>query len=274
MHWACFLLLEAASLVLLFRLNPYQQSIWFSKANTVAGWMAEGQHQIEAYINLGDENQKLLADNLRLQAELETMRQRMTQAQADTTIKTMTDSLDRQDFRLIPARVVDNSVRQRDNIMVINRGSIDGVQPEMGVVCGGGVVGIIGQVGSRFSTVLPILNQHSSISCRIRGTNYFGYLRWHGGDAMKAAMEDVPRHARIRVGDRVETSGYSNIFPGGILIGKVEKVGNSPDGLAFELTIALNTDLGNVEHVAVMDGAFRSEIKALDKKAAPDTHTD
>lgn len=269
MHWACFLLLEGVSLVLLFRFNPYQRSVWFGKATRVAGTMADVSHRVQSHMHLGEENRRLMMENLRLQREREQWRRHREQAPADTAIADLMNEASDHDstFRLIPARVVDNSIRRGDNLIVINRGSDHGVQPEMGVVCGTGVVGIVSQVSRHFSVVIPVLNRHSSISCRLAQTNYFGYLRWHGGDALKAVVEDVPHHATVKRGDRVETSGFSSVFPGGITLGTVERVGNSKDGLAYELTVRLTADLACVEQVAVVDGTRRDEIARLRQEA-------
>lgn len=269
LHWACFLLFEGASLVLLFRFNPYQQSVFFGKATLVAGTAAQVQHDIRKQMHLGQENQRLMIENLKLQRRMEQLRQHATDPEADSAIaRLMADSTGPDpDLRLIPARVVDNSLRQANNIIVIDRGSDHGVRPEMGVVCGTGVVGIVSQVSPRFSAVVPVLNRHSSISCRLAGTNHFGYLRWHGGDALRATVEDVPRHAIVKRGEHVETSGFSNVFPPGIRLGTVERVGNSKDGLAYELTIRLTADLACVEHVAVVDGTYRDEMQRLKQEA-------
>lgn len=269
MHWACFLLFEVASLVLLFRFNPYQESVFFGHATQVAATMAQAEHNVQRHMNLGRENQQLMIDNIRLQQRMERLRRHTTAPDADSAIaRLMSDSTGPDpDLRLIPARVVDNSLRRANNIMVIDRGSDHGVTPEMGVVCGTGVVGIVSQVSPRFSVVIPVLNSHSSISCRLSGTNHFGYLRWHGGDALRATVEDVPRHATVKPGERVETSGFSNVFPPGIMLGTVERVANSKDGLAYELTVRLTADLGCVEHVAVVDDTRRREMARLKQEA-------
>ena len=148
-------------------------------------------------------------------------------------------------------------------MMVVDKGSDDGIEPEMGVVSGTGVVGIVSAVTPHHALVLSILNSHSSISCRLRGTEYFGYLKWKGGSPLRAYMDDVPRHASIRKGDVVETSGFSSVFPAGIFLGKVAKIGNSRDGLAYELEILLSTDLANIRHVAVISNPDKTELDSL-----------
>ena len=76
-------------------------------------------------------------------------------------------------------------------------------------------------------------------------------------------MDDVPRHAHIKKGDIVETSGFSNVFPAGIFLGKVAEIKNSSDGLAYELEILLSTDLANIRHVNVIDNHDKAELDSL-----------
>lgn len=253
LHWVVFLLLEIVSLVLLFRFNPYQESVWFSRANQVSASIDELEHQLTAYLNLRHENRQLTQENLFLQHRLEQMRRLLEKVPTDTAVSNHLLTMEQAGMRMIPARICDNSVRQRDNIILINRGAHDGIKTEMGVVCGTGVVGIVAQVGPRHSTVLPVLNSKSSISCRIRGSNYFGYLRWQGGSPLMAQLTDVPHHAKVRIGDVVETSGFSNIFPAGIFVGRVEKIRNSKDGLSYQLDVHLSADLSNTQEVLVIE---------------------
>jgi rod shape-determining protein MreC len=76
-------------------------------------------------------------------------------------------------------------------------------------------------------------------------------------------MDDVPRHAHIQKGDIVETSGFSNVFPAGIFLGKVAEIKNSSDGLAFELEIQLSTNLANIRHVGVINNRNKAELDSL-----------
>ena len=91
-----------------------------------------------------------------------------------------------------------------------------------------------------------MLNRQSNISCTIKDRGYFGYLHWDGGYTDMAYVDDVPRHARFRKGDYVVTSGYSEVFPAGIMVGQVKYVFNSADGLSFRLKVKLATDFGNL----------------------------
>ena len=265
-HWALFLLLEVLSGFLLFQYNHYQGSIWFTQANTAAAIVHEWEGNVLSYLRMPAENAALVRRNIILQQKLDALRHELTlreQADApqDSTLRNVL-----KDFTLIPARIVDNSVRKRDNMIVINAGSNDGVRPEMGVVSGTGVVGIVSAVTPHHALVMSVLNSHSSISCRLRGTEYFGYLKWKGGKPLRAYMDDVPRHAHIRKGDIIETNGFSNVFPEGIFLGRVAEIKNSSDGLAYELEILLGTDFANLRHVSVIDNHNKAELDSLSVK--------
>ena len=262
-HWAIFLLLEVLSGLLLFKYNSYQGSIWFTQANTAAAYVHEWEAKAFAYLRMPAENAELVQRNILLQHETDSLRHLLAEALKDSSATEKKQNTLLQDIKLIPAHIVDNSVRNRDNLLVINAGSNAGVEPEMGVVSGTGVVGIVSAVTPHYSLVISILNSHSSISCRLRRTDYFGYLKWKGGNTLRAYMEDVPRHAHLKVGDIVETSGFSNVFPAGIFLGKVAKIKNSSDGLAYELEILLGTDMSNLRHVNVISNLNKKELDSL-----------
>ena len=262
-HWAIFLLLEVLSGLLLFKYNSYQGSIWFTQANTAAAYVHEWEAKAFAYLRMPAENAELVQRNILLQHETDSLRHLLAEALKGSSATEKKQNTLLQDIKLIPAHIVDNSVRNRDNLLVINAGSNAGVEPEMGVVSGTGVVGIVSAVTPHYSLVISILNSHSSISCRLRRTDYFGYLKWKGGNTLRAYMEDVPRHAHIKVGDIVETSGFSNVFPAGIFLGKVAKIKNSSDGLAYELEILLGTDMSNLRHVNVISNLNKKELDSL-----------
>ena len=262
-HWGLFLLLEALSGFLLFQYNHYQGSVWFTQANTAAAMVHEWEAKALSYLRMPAENAALVRRNIILQNKLDVLRHELALTQADTSSTQKTQEEMLRDMTLIPAQIVDNSVRKRDNMLVINVGSNDGVAPEMGVVSGTGVVGIVSAVTQHHALVMSILNSHSSISCRLRGTEYFGYLKWKGGKPLRAYMDDVPRHAHIQKGDVIETSGFSSVFPAGIFLGKVAEIKNSSDGLAYELEILLSTDIANLRHVNVIDNHNKAEIDSL-----------
>lgn len=262
-----FLLLETFSFVLLFRFNSYQGSVWFSAANSGVAAAGGLYDDVRAYLHLKDVNRELTDQNLALQRETELLRQALKDATKDSTVteKLMHDRL--KGFELIPATVVSNSAERADNYLVIDKGTQHGVRPEMGVVSGGGVVGIVYLAGPNYSLVIPVTNRKSSISCRVRGQNYFGYLQWDGQSMLSAYVDDVPRYAKVRVNQAVETSGYSAVFPPGIFVGRIRQIRNSADGQSYRLDITLGTNFANLRDVSVVATPYKAEIDTLQAHA-------
>lgn len=251
-HWLLFAVLEVTSFVLLFQFNSYQGSVWFTSANAVVGKLYELESSVESFFSLTKVNKDLTLRNFYLERQVNQLSRLYYDLTKDTTIAERNELEFLSRYKLIPAKVVSNSVDRNDNLMTIDRGSKDGVEKDMGVACGNGVVGVVYLVSDYYSVVMPVLNYHSRISCAIRRRGYFGYLKWQGGDANIAYVEDVPRHAKFKRGDWVETSGYSSIFPPGVLVGKIIEVYNSRDGLSYRLKVQLTTDFGNVRDVCVI----------------------
>ena len=251
-HWLLFAVLEVISFVLLFQFNSYQGSVWFTSANAVVGKLYELESSVESFCSLTKVNKDLTLRNFYLERQVNQLSRLYYDLTKDTTIAERNELEFLRRYKLIPAKVVSNSIDRSDNLMTIDRGSKDGVEKDMGVACGNGVVGVVYLVSDHYSIVMPVLNYHSRISCAIRRRGYFGYLKWQGGDANIAYVEDVPRHAKFKRGDWVETSGYSSIFPPGVLVGKIIEVYNSRDGLSYRLKVQLTTDFGNVRDVCVI----------------------
>ncbi len=260
-HWFVFLVLEVVSMVLLFRYNSYQGSVWFSSANAVTGKVYEWDSAVESFFSLSGVNSQLTQRNAFLEQQVRMLDDsiaRLTRSQ-EAAVTRLSSMVPFQGCRLIPAKVVANMVNRYDNLITIDKGSADGVKRDMGVVCGLGVVGIVYLVSEHYSIVIPVLNSHSNISCTIQRRGYFGYLRWRGGSSQLAYLEDVPRHAHFKLGDNVVTSGYSSVFPPGVMVGKVLHVFNSADGLSYRVQVKLSTDFARLRDVCLVDDSALQE---------------
>lgn len=266
-HWLIFIALEGISLVLLFQFNHYQNSVWLTTANTVVGRVNDWEQQALRYMTLGEVNEALTRRNLLLEQNNRALAQFVDELTHDSTRSEQLQAQRLRGVHLIPARVTTNSVMRRDNLMTINVGEADGVQPEMGVVSGTGIVGIVFMTSPHYSIVLPLLNSHSNISCRLRGSEVFGCLKWDGRSPLFASLDDIPRHARFKVGDIVETSGFSSVFPPGLFVGKVDKIENSDDGLSYKLRVNLSLDFARLQDVCVVAQEFQAEVKDLEQRA-------
>ncbi|MBQ8457678.1 MAG: rod shape-determining protein MreC [Prevotella sp.] len=261
-HWFLFVLLEVISLIMLFQYNSYHNSVWLSTANAAVGSINEGRAEMESYFSLSKMNEGLTMRNFYLERQLAQMRRLYKEATGDTAV--VRDEMQfLKQYHLVPAKVVTNELNRPDNLLTINKGAADGIEVGMGVACGQGVVGVTYLVSDHYTVLIPVLNTSSRISCAIRSHNYFGVLRWDGKDAGVAYLEDIPRHARFKRGDWVETNGYSSIFPPGVLVGKIETVYNSADGLSYRVKVRLSTDFGRLRDVVVINDPTVAERARL-----------
>lgn len=258
-HWFVFLILEVVSMVLLFQYNSYQGSAWFSSANAVTGKLYEWDANVETFFSLTKVNQELTQRNAYLEQEVQKLSDSLVSVTKDSSIYHRDQFALLRNYRLIPAKVVANSVDKPGNLMTIDKGSADGIHKDMGVISGTGVVGIVYLVAEHYAIVIPVLNTKSNISCIIQNRGYFGYLRWKGGVSDLAYLEEVPRHAHFKLGDYVVTSGYSAVFPPGVRVGRILHVFNSADGLSYRVQLRLSTDFARLRDVCVIDDTAMKE---------------
>lgn len=258
-HWFVFLILEVVSMVLLFQYNSYQGSAWFSSANAVTGKLYEWDANVETFFSLTKVNQELTQRNAYLEQEVQKLSDSLVCVTKDSSIYHRDQFALLRNYRLIPAKVVANSVDKPGNLMTIDKGSADGIHKDMGVISGTGVVGIVYLVAEHYAILIPVLNTKSNISCMIQNRGYFGYLRWKGGVSDLAYLEEVPRHAHFKLGDYVVTSGYSAVFPPGVRVGRILHVFNSADGLSYRVQLRLSTDFARLRDVCVIDDAAMKE---------------
>ncbi len=266
-YWFLFLLLEVASFILLFRFNHYQQSVYFTSANGVAGKVYEISGGITSYFHLKTANEDLLDRNMWLEQRLLFLENVLKEKGLDSARLYSMERLAPTEYQIFKANVIKNSLNKADNYITLDRGTTEGIRPEMGVVDANGVVGIVYKTSPHYSLVIPLLNSKSSISCKIVGSDYFGYLKWEGGNSRFAYLKDLPRHAEFNLGDTVVTSGYSTVFPEGVMVGTVDDMSDSHDGLSYLLKIKLATDVGKVSNVRVISRNGQDEQKALESRA-------
>lgn len=266
-HWLIFVVLEGVSLMLLFQFNRYQHSLWITALTEMVSKVQAAEAEALRYLTLGRANEQLTRRNIILEYNLEQATRQIAILTHDSTGTERIQAERINGLKLIPAKIVTNSIKRRDNLITIDAGEADGIHEEMGVVCGTGLVGIVYRTSKHFSVILPLLNSHSHISCRLRGSEYFGHLTWDGGNPLFAQLDDIPRHARFNIGDIVETSGFSSVFPPGIFVGKVDAIGNSDDGLSYKLRVHLATDFATLQDVCVVAQQFQPEVQELEQQS-------
>lgn len=264
-YWFLFILLEVASFALLFRFNHYQEGVFFTSANVAVGKFYELTGNMTSYFHLKSANEELLDRNTMLEQQVMKLENALRDVMDSTELVSIKD-VPSDEYEIFKARVINNSLTYANNYITLNKGASDGIKKEMGVISGTGVVGIVYMVSPSNSLVQSVLNSESSINAKIKGSDYFGSLKWKGEDSRHVYLENLPRHAEFNVGDTVVTSGYSAVFPEGIIIGTVDTVDDSNDGLSYLLRIRLTTDFGKLNNVRVISWKGQQEKRELESQ--------
>ena len=265
-HCIVFVLLQGVSFLLLFSFNNYQHSRFFTSANAFVGKIYEATRAVTGYFDLQRQNDVLMERNIWLEQQLLLADKRLKEMEEANTTSWPAETTTTM-FQSYKAGVIKNSLNRADNYITLNQGSLAGIKPDMGVIGPNGVVGIVYKTSPHYSLVISLLSSKSNLSCKIAGNEYFGFLQWEGGDSRYAYLKDLPRHAEFAIGDTVVTSGFSTVFPQGMMVGVIEEANDTNDGLSFLLKIKLATDFGKLRNVHVLAREGIEEQKLLEEKA-------
>ncbi len=260
--WFVFTFYVLVSLILLFSFNSYQGSVYLTSANAVTGTINESMSEVTGYFNLRQINRELQQSNASLANEVLNLKNEIKH------LRTLVDdsipySRFPKRFDFETASVINNSTRHPRNYFTINKGSADGIAPGMGIVDQNGVVGIVNVCGKHTSRVISVLTKDQHFSVKLKGTQFVGSLTWKEKDPGTAWVEEIPRHARYRIGDTIVTSGFSTTFPEGIPVGVVMSQVHGSDNNFFTLKIKLSSDFNNLTTVRVIKDNLKAELDSL-----------
>lgn len=263
--WFVCLFYIVVSCMLLFDHNPYQHYVYLTSANSLSASLFGISNSVTSYFHLHDINEDLQLRNAMLENEVTQLRKQLEIHE----LKLAEDSLrgdsaaSQFDFQL--AHVISNSVSRTHNYITIEKGSIDSIEPEMGVVDQNGVVGIVNVVGPHSARVISLLNPKMRLSCKVKGRSDFGSLVWDCKNPQEALLEEMPRHERFKAGDTIVTSGYSAVFPEGIPVGTIVSHEHAHNNNFYTLRIRLFTDFTTLSTVRVLRNSLRDELNTISR---------
>ena len=265
-HWLLAILLIVFSFYLVFAHNPYQRSVYLTSANNVTGWFYTMSSNVTSFIHLRKNNQMLLEQNAVLENELFSLRSYINNlavtasSDVDAFVR---DSTEQTQFSFIPSEVVNLSFSGVNNFITINKGSKDGLKPDMGVISQRGVVGVVANVSTNFSVVIPIINPMFRLSAKLKNSDNYGSISWNGESVNTAQLGELPKHEIYQEGDTVMTS-FSRIFPKNTVIGYVSSMGKTSDDNFNTFNVNLATDFNSLQDVLVINDQFYEEQKLLE----------
>ncbi len=260
-----FLFLMGVSLYMLFTYNRFQHTAYSSVAGEITGKINIQYNGVEYYFKLKKTNDSLVKANATLYNKL-----KQDYEMPDTTTKLAIDTLKidtlfhKRKYLYMPAKVVGNSVSQPNNYLQLHRGSLQGVSRDLGVTdINNNVVGTVVDVSKNYSVVMSMLHRQSNISAKLKKTGETGSIVWDGVQPNVVILKDISKDVRVGKGDSVITSGFSDKFPFGLLIGTVIEVSNDNSTGTHIIKIKTGANFYNLQYVNIINNLQKDEPQQL-----------
>ncbi len=271
-----FVVLEVLAFLLVVNKNDLQRSVAFSYATTLSAWTYGITNSVTDYFGLVEANKYLSEENARLYKEIADYRLQITDLTPSAPLVPLKQGDNMQGVNIagslidggvdyLSAKVVYNSVYDVQNYIIIDKGSEQGVEEDMGVFAPQGVVGVVQRVTKNYSVVLPIINPEQVISAKIKRNGQLGSVKWNVKSPLQAKLYEIPSHVDVVAGDTIVTSGFSAIFPEGVMIGVVDKASHIENTMFCDIDIALAVDFQSLSYVTVVAFENKNELLNLQK---------
>jgi rod shape-determining protein MreC len=260
-----FLIFEASSFVIYVKYNSFQKASFINSTNKVTGALYTQVNELYDYMALREINDSLANENARLRNQLK------ASFYVDTLGKRkVNDTVYKQQYTYVVAKVINNSVNRSNNYITIDRGSRQGIVKGMGVICSSGLVGKVVFVGEHLSIVQSLLHKDSRFSAMLAKNKEIGYIEWSDDlDPHKGYLKDVSNNAQPKLGEQVVTSEFS-LFPAGIPIGKVSNLHTKAGGFALNMEVRLAVDFSKLQYVDVVINKLAQEQAGLEAQQKKD----
>ena len=246
------------SLIFLNKRSFYHQSVFSNAGLIVTSNFKSIVKDIFDYFDLVEKNRKLIAENEKLKA-LELM------YFSEQPLKNRV--LDSFGFQVSEASIIKNSYNRARNYLIINKGYEDGIEIETGVISSDGVVGIINQVTSNFSSVLSLLHRDLKINAGFKKNGAYGSLSWQSNHPKRMKLDDVSTLNPVEIGDTIVTGGMSYYFPYGIPIGTVYNFEKPELEGYYDIDIKLFSNLTKKEFVYVLKNRNKEQLIELNNES-------
>ncbi|MDD2530485.1 MAG: rod shape-determining protein MreC [Bacteroidales bacterium] len=259
-HIFLFIFLEGIAIYIISQNSFYQASAITSFANQIAGKVNARTYNITKYFTYGSSNEALVKENAKLRAMIET-----SYVKYQHKAFQYNDTIYKQQFEYIDAKVIQKTISKRNNYFMLNKGRLHGVTNNMGVISPSGIVGVIVNVSDNFSLVMSVLHQDSRPNIKNQRTKISGTLVWEGGDYTSGKLVDIPSSIPLKIGDTIITSGFSQDFPEGIMVGKIKKFDKDKGTGFYVVDIKFAVDYNKLEYVYIVKNFFKEEQIQLTK---------
>lgn len=259
-NFLLYVLLFTIALTFTIRAQAYHHSKFFNSANWLTGNIYKKTNSISTYFSLGKENKTLLEENKRLRIQLFNQKNEVPVPLDSTNIN----------YKVITGQIIKNSYNLPRNYITIDKGSIDGLEIDMGVITANGILGIVEHTSKNFAMVQSILNVRSRINAKLKNTNHYGSLVWDTKDYNMVQLKDIERLVPLKIGDTVVTGASSSIFPENIPIGIIHNFDINNSQSSYKINVKLFNDMTTVKNVYIIENDKRKEIIELESRTYND----
>jgi len=253
-----FVLLELLCTYIISNNSNYHLVSLLNSSNYFSGSIYNISNNTIDYLNLSKINDSLATENAKLRSQSKT-----AYFNNEFILKTKTNDF-QQVYTFIESQVINNSTTKFNNYITLNKGNSEHIKPNMGIISDKGIIGITKSCSDHFTSAYSILHQDIKISAKLKNGNYFGTISWNGQDPNTVSLSEIPKHVVVNIGDIVETSGYSALFPKGIKIGIVKKIKLLPGESYYDIDVGLAEDLNNINYVYVVNYLMKDEQTNLE----------
>lgn len=216
----------------------------------IAGFSAKKINNLKAYFNLISENKLLKEENLILK------KNELSYSSNNIESKSLIPNV-------IQANVIRNTINNKKNFILIDRGANDGISLDRGVISYSGIIGIINNVSPDYSSIISILNTDLKVNVMIKRISTIGSLSWDGSNSTKMMLSDIPSSNQIKLGDTIITGGMSFYFPKGIPIGIISSYETNKIEGYFDIEVSLFNNFSSLNNVYILDKLDNNQIKTL-----------
>lgn len=260
-----FLLLQIACIVLLSSSSKTHETVFAGASNNITGYFNGHYSNLRNYFYLKETNAKLAAENTRLRNAL-----RSNFISPDTSIISRIDTSFKdtlgqfRKFTYLPANVIGNSYALQNNYLMLERGSLQGIQKGMAVVGTSGIVGVVVETTDNISKVMSLLHRNSKVSAMLKKDNTAGSIEWDGADPSLLILRNISKSTKVVKGDTVLTSTYSANFPSHLMIGTVAAIIVDPATNYYTLKVKPTTNFFTIQKVDIIQNIRYKEQMQLE----------
>jgi rod shape-determining protein MreC len=237
-------------------------------AYEVTGRVNKQYTGLTRYFSLGENNQYLVAENIRLNNLLQ---QNFTLIDTGSIEKTSSIVIDSsvltRKYLWREARVINNSVGAQNNYVTLERGRLQGINIDMAVVSPAGIVGIVVDVSDNMSIVMSLLHRKSNTSVALKSNGITGILEWNGQNPERLQLRGIPKSAKISLGDTITTSNLSLNFPQNMMVGTIAAFQEDEEGNNYKIEVAPGANFYSLEYVYIIENLFLNEQQELEIRA-------